>query len=311
MSRRKALVQRALPVVVSAAVLVWLLQSVDLAGVVEALSPRVALVMVPAFLFYAVVSLLIEALSITRIVDPTRYPVGVWIAARIKCATYLVGILHYALGAGALAMLMRRRTGLPLGEAASLVVLIASADLIIVLSATGVGAALLETSAPTVRAGVLGFALVGFFGGLAILRTPRSLGPLDRLRTLSVFEGLRTITWTRLVELLWLRAAFCASFVTLCALAFQAFQLPVPLAQLVVGVLVVAVVAALPIAVAGLGTSQAAFVYVFSDVAGPEQLLALSLVVSAGILSLRAGMGLVFAREFTREALRETRSAET
>lgn len=311
MSRRKLLLQRALPVVVSVGVLVWLLHSVDLGGVVDALSARAVQVILPSLLAYGAVTLVIEALSITRLVEASRGELGGWVAARIKCASYLLGIVHYALGAGALAVLLRRRAGLPLGEAASLVVLISSADLVVVLGLAATGAALVETSAPTIQAGVLGFALAGFFGGLAVLRTPRSLGPLDRLRALSIFEGLRTLPLARLGELLVLRVAFSASFVTVCWAAFYAFDLEAPLPQLVVGVLVVALVAALPIAVAGLGTSQAAFVYIFSDFGPPERLLAMSLVLSAGMLSLRALMGLVFAREFTREALRETRAAET
>jgi hypothetical protein len=46
-----------------------------------------------------------------------------------------------------------------------------------------------------------------------------------------------------------------------------------------------------------------AFVYLFRHWAGPEQLLACSLTLSAGIIVLRAGIGLLFARELTREAL--------
>jgi hypothetical protein len=70
-----------------------------------------------------------------------------------------------------------------------------------------------------------------------------------------------------------------------------------------VGILVVAVVAALPIAVAGLGPGQLAFVEVFRDLASRETLLVISLVLSAGMITLRVGMGLLFAREFAREAL--------
>jgi uncharacterized membrane protein YbhN (UPF0104 family) len=137
---------------------------------------------------------------------------------------------------------------------------------------------------------------------------PASLGPLERLRELAIFEGLRTVAPARLLELFALRIAFGVCFVSVCAATFHAFGLSVPLAQVVPGVLIVALVAALPIAVAGLGTSQAAFVFLFADFASQEQLLAMSLVLSAGLLALRAGMGLVFAREFTREALRDTRA---
>jgi hypothetical protein len=45
-----------------------------------------------------------------------------------------------------------------------------------------------------------------------------------------------------------------------------------------------------------------AAVYVFAGVAPPETLIAVSLVLSAGLLALRAAMGAVFAREFMREA---------
>jgi hypothetical protein len=69
-------------------------------------------------------------------------------------------------------------------------------------------------------------------------------------------------------------------------------------------------VGALPIAVAGLGTVQIAIIEVFGHLADKETLLALSLVLTAGMIVLRAGMGLVMAREFTREVLEETRATE-
>jgi hypothetical protein len=73
---------------------------------------------------------------------------------------------------------------------------------------------------------------------------------------------------------------------------------------------VVGVVSALPIAVAGLGTGQIAVVEAFGRFADRETLLVLSLILSAGLLSLRAAMGLLMAREFTREVLEESRAVE-
>ena len=71
--------------------------------------------------------------------------------------------------------------------------------------------------------------------------------------------------------------------------------------------LVVSGVSALPIAVAGLGTGQAAFLVAFRGVAPPETLLALSLALSTGMIAVRGTMGLVFAREFAREAAADAR----
>ena len=52
---------------------------------------------------------------------------------------------------------------------------------------------------------------------------------------------------------------------------------------------------------------KVAAVAIFRGAAPPETLLALSLVLSAGLIGLRAAMGLVFARELTKEALEQTR----
>jgi uncharacterized membrane protein YbhN (UPF0104 family) len=311
MSRLSAIGKRALPAVVSIAVLAWLVGTVERDALMAALTWRVAAVMIPALLAYGAATLLLESLAIMRIIENPPEGFGLWTAARIKCASYLLGIVNYALGAGALAVLLRRRAGLGLGEAASLVLMISSTDLVVVLAMAGVGAALVETGAPTIQAGVLAGAMVAFFGGLALLRVPGSFGPLERIRSLAIFDALRRMPLRSLAVLLFIRTFFAASFVGICAASFVAFDVSAPLAEVVVGVLIVGVVAGVPIAVAGLGTSQAAFLFIFRAYAPEATLLAQSIVLSAGMLVLRALMGTVFAREFTQEALRETRGAES
>jgi hypothetical protein len=307
-ARWRSAIQRGLPLVVSLGVLVWLLGSVDLTAVGAALTPRVAAVMIPAMLLFGAVTLWIEASSILRLLPNPPESFGLWNAARIKCASYLPGVIHYTLGVGGLAVLLRRRTGLALGEAAGLALTISSTDLLVVVTAAAVSSAIIGIASLAVQSGLAALVVGGFFGGLTLLRMPASLGPLERVRQLSLFEGLRRISLRRLFELLLLRIFFSVCFVAGCASAFAAFEVAAPPALMIGGIMIVALVSTLPIAVAGLGTSQAAFVYIFSDLAPPERLLAMSLVLSFGILSLRASMGLVFARELTREALEEART---
>jgi uncharacterized membrane protein YbhN (UPF0104 family) len=304
----KRTLQRVLPVAVSLAVLVWLLRGMDFAAVAAALRWRVVLVLLPSLVAYGAVTLWLEAQSFARLVHPPAH-LPAWTAARIKCASYLLGIVNYTLGAGALAVLLRRRAGLSLAHAASLVLLVSTTDLVVVLSLAGAGTLQVRSGAPTVNAGLVAAGLVGLFGGLALLRMPGSLGPLDRLRGLAAFDALRSVPLADLGRLLALRIIFCCCFVGICAMGFVAFDVWPPLPELVSGVLLVAVVGAIPIAVAGLGTTQAAFVYLFDDYGSRESLLAMSLLLSAGLIALRAAMGVVFAREFTQEALRETRES--
>ena len=312
MNRASRIAQRAVPAVVSIAALSMLLINTEPEKVVAALTWQVALVMVPALLGYGAVTLLLESISILRLISPVPPGFGAWTAARIKSASYLLGIVHYALGVAALSVLVRRRAGLGLAESASVVLLISSADLVVVLGMGAVGAALVETDAPTVSAGILAAAGVGFFGGLALLRAPGSLGPLERIRSLSVFEALRTLPLRRLAELLAIRAFFTVCFIGVAGCAFPAFGLPLPpLGELVVGMMIIAIVGVLPIAVAGIGTVNLAFVAVFGSAGDKDTLTAMSLVLSAGMIGLRVGMGVIFAREFTREALAETRPDPT
>ena len=302
-----------LPLLFSAAVLVWLLSRADLTALAASFDARVAAVMVPAMLLYGAATLWLEARSMHSVL-PARVPLpdfGLWAAARIKCASYLPGLLHYTLGLGTVAVLLRRQTGLRLGESASLVATIAATDLLVVTTAAATAAAVSGIDAGGLRVGIVAALLAAFFGGLAVLRAPVAMGPLDRLRELAIFQGLRTTPLPRLAELLVTRVAFSGCFVAGCASAFYAFQISVPVQDLITGTLLIALVAALPIAVAGLGTTQAAFVYFFGDYAPAENLLALSLVLSFAMLALRGLMGVAFARELTRQALAEVSAAES
>ena len=299
----KARLRRLAPIVVSVLALVWVLGRFDLAQVGAALSWNATLVMLPALLAYGAATLLLESASLLRLIPSPPPDFGAWTAARIKCASYLLTIVNYALGGAALTVLLRRRARLGLGEAAGVVLLIAATDLLVILGLGFLAAASADGDTPGVRVGAVAVAGIGCFGGILLLRLPGSLGPLERLRSLAVFEALRTTPLQRLVELVGLRLIFAGCFIGVAGAVFMAFGIDVPAARLVLGMSILAVVGALPIAVAGLGTGQVAAVYVFAGVAPPETLIAVSLVLSAGLIALRAAMGAVFAREFMREAL--------
>jgi hypothetical protein len=309
-SRLRRHLKRALPFAVSAVALAALFANVDLATVVGALSWRMAGIVVPTLLVYGAVSLGLESASILRLLGPNAPGFRAGTAARIKCASYLLGIVNYALGVAALGVLLHRRAGIRLAESASVVLLISGLDILVVLSLAATGLVVSGSQTPTAWIVVLALGGLGLFGGMALLRAPASLGPLDRIRSLAFFDALRTTPLRRIGEVTLLRVAFAGAFLALAGIVFAAFDVVPRVSELVVGILVVAVVAALPIAVAGLGTGQIAFVEVFRGLASRETLLVISLVLSAGMIVLRVGMGLLFAREFAREALAQSRTED-
>ncbi len=303
MTPSRRLLQRALPPIVSLGLLAWLLTNFDLRGIVAALDARVGAVLPPCVLVWGTVTLALEALSIHRMVPAPPASFTIWTAARIKCASYLLGIIHLALGGAGLSVLLRQRTGVTLGRAAGVVVLIMLTDLVVTLSFGVLGAAFSTTAAEALPVGLLASLAGGIVLGVAVLRAPGSMGPIERIRSLSVFVALRETPLARLLELLLLRCVFVACFLAVGGAAFVAFDIPASIPRIIVGMAILAVVGALPIAVSGLGTGQIAAVYLFRDLAPPETIIAMSLVLSFSLTSLRLLMGLTFAREFAREAL--------
>ncbi len=297
------------PFVVSGVFFAYVLSGVDTAAVVDRMTARVALYFLPPLAIFLVVSLFIEAVCLVVVVSHSRPFSSLWIAARIKAASYLLGLLNYALGAGAVTLLLRRRASMSLADAAGAVFLIGLFDLGSLLLMVLVGAGLLGSEALGVQAGVVMLATGAIVAGFAVLRAPISLGPFDGLRRLTVFRAARTLPISLLLQLGALRLAFISSFILLSWSVFAAFEISLPPVNLIVNISILLLVSALPIAVAGLGTGQLVFVSLFDRWASAETLLAASLTLSFGLIVTRSIIGLLFAREFTSEALAASREA--
>ena len=124
--------------VVSIAALTYVFADFDV-RVLSELSWQIVLVMLPAVLGYGAVTLLIEAVSLMRLIDPPESFTSLT-AAKIKSASYLLGILNYALGVAALTILLRRRAKRGLGESASVVRVTSAGDRVVVAGVRGGGA---------------------------------------------------------------------------------------------------------------------------------------------------------------------------
>ncbi len=293
----------ALPVAVSISLLVYLARTIDLRAALDHLSLETALRFAAPLLLWNFATLAIEAHCLHRVTAACGRAIDRATAARIKAACYLLNLLHYAAGAAALALLLRRRMGTSLAEAASAVFLIALLDIGSVIGLAVLATAWQPEVAAALRGGLLVALLLCVAGGFAFLRTRRSLGPLERIRDLEVLRAARTIPARRLVELLLLRILFVASYVALTAALFRAFDVEIGLVPLAMKVAILLAISALPIAAAGLGTAQLAFVTLFAGSASDAELLSMSVLLSIGITLARALLGLAFSRELAREAL--------
>jgi hypothetical protein len=311
LSRARTVTRWVAPFAVTTAALWWVFDRIGLRDVAAVVTADAVYVMVPALLLFAAAALWIESECLFRLLpadaDHSGFTRGT--AARIKCASYPLALIHYAIGAAGLGILLSRRTGRTVAEATGIVALIALFDVGVQLLMMVAGITALGTDAPAVQAGVAVGAIAAIVLGFVGLRTSIPLGPLDRIRRLSILDAARTTPIPMLAGLAFFRVLFALCFLGLIGACCRAFDIDVPIPYLLASVPVLIVVAMLP-SIAGLGTGQVAFIEVFGRYAADETLLACSLALSTGLIVVRAAMGLAFAREYTREAFVATSTEE-
>jgi hypothetical protein len=308
LSNPRQFLKVAAPLVVSVAAVAYLGKTIDFAGVMGHMTLHAASILMPAILVFCAVSLFIESMCLVRLAPPAlRDSFHLATAARIKAASYLLSLIHYALGAGTLSLLLRRRARIGFADAAGMVILIMIFDLGMVMLLVSAGVGLVATDTPGLQVGMVLAAIGLLVAGLVVLRMPISLGPLDKIRNLELFRAARTTAPRVLLELGVLRLLFVLSFELMGWAALTAFGVMVPFGDLLVNFSLVALAGTLP-AVAGIGPSQVGMVEFFREFGDRETLLASSIALSAGLIVFRAAIGMLFAREFTREAISASQS---
>jgi uncharacterized membrane protein YbhN (UPF0104 family) len=292
------------------ALVAYLAVRIDLRAAIDHLSIATTLRFLGPLIAWNGVTLLIEAHCLHLVTTASGRAISRATAARIKSACYLLSLFHYAAGATALAFLLSRRMESSLSRAASAVFVIALLDVGSVAGMALLAGALMPAAGAGLRSGLLLALLSGVAGGFLVLRSSRGLGPFEFLREIEILAGFRAIPLRTLMELIGLRIVFVACYVGMVAGLFWAFGVEVGLFELALKVAMLLLISALPIAVAGIGTAQVAFVTLFSGSAPDAELLSMSILMSVALTFARALLGLTFARELTRES-REAHDAGT
>lgn len=225
----------------------------------------------------------------------------------VRGATYLLGLLNYALGQGALGFYLQR-SGLTAARATGIILFLLVVNFGVLLGMSGLG--LWAGGLP--GAGFLSPSALALYlaGGMIAYLTIVALRPRflqDWRLTAPLLEAgfsghLRAATG-RVPHVLVLILTYWG--------ALRLWGIPVPLLEGLVLIPVVLFIGALPITPAGLGTTQAAMVILFSPyvpLANPEAraaaVLAFSLVAYFWGITIQASLGLWCCRKIQgREAL--------
>jgi hypothetical protein len=199
----------------------------------------------------------------------------------VRAASYVVGFFNTNLGRGAMAAYLSRQLHAPFLELGSTVIFLVLTEYTQLVLWAMLG--LLGLRADVSRS------LLGVAGGVAAfwLVVRWLLAPRDW----SISRTFRLATPMRYVQVVLLRAPMF--FVSLCLHYYgaHAFGIQIPFLQMLTFLPVIFMLAALPVTVAHLGTTQAAWIFFFSQYAPAPRLLAFSLAAHLVFSFTRAMLG--------------------
>lgn len=255
---------------------------------------RFLMLMIPNSVFYFAWDTLTLAVVIRWFHGQVRY----FDLLPVRAASYIVSLLNTNAARGTLAIYLTRRLRTPFLQIGSTVIFLVLTEYTHLVAWATVGIVGFRSEStrsllwvpPLVAAFWLVFLLYTRLGVTAA----RALRWLAAPRDWSIFRTFRMAALRRYPEIVLLRAPMF--FVSLCVhyLAARTFGIEIPFGQMLIFLPVIFMLGALPVTVAHLGTTQAAWILFFSSFAAPPRLLAFSLAAHLTFTITRGVLGLLF-----------------
>ncbi|MFZ0889072.1 MAG: lysylphosphatidylglycerol synthase domain-containing protein, partial [Candidatus Binataceae bacterium] len=308
---RAPLWRRAIPYLVTLLIFGLIFWRIPIREVAEALKNVPAASFIGIFLPFSLFYFAIDAFCLTWVVRRFNAPVRYAEVMPIRASMYLLAMVNTNLGQGGVAYYLYRKMGIPFLEALSSVLFIALAEIyqLFLFSTLGVlfyspqDRQLVEVThllrIAYVVAWVLFFAIIGLF---AVARRNEPVRRWIESSRMGAVAG--TFLKARPLDYLLVLAIKSPTFLGSLVVQFFALSLygiSVSFLKLVLFLPLVFLAAALPITVAHLGTSQAAWLLFFSDNAAPPAILAYSLAAHFTFMFCNGLIGLCFLRRAARE----------
>ncbi|HXJ20879.1 MAG TPA: lysylphosphatidylglycerol synthase domain-containing protein [Polyangia bacterium] len=301
---RKRLV-RLLAWAVTAGLLILLFHKIPLSQVMAA-ARGAAPWTVPAALLISAAVYFCDSFAIWKTFGWFLAPLSFAEILLVRGATYLLAVINYNVGQGAIVYFVHRVARVPVIRGVATVLLIMGINVLALLFLATMGL----VAAPAVPHPVVVLVAVAYAGlavyVVALIARPRWLAsrPLfDVLLNAGIGGHLRALA---------VRLPHIAGLMAFQIVLLRGFGVQVPLIDALAALPVVYLISALPISVQGLGTTQAAMVYFFARFAPGDQqaqqaaVLASSLVGQALAVAFQALLGLFCMRSRVGRALTES-----
>lgn len=204
----------------------------------------------------------------------------------VRGATYLFAALNYNVGQGAIVYFVHRKTGAPVMRAVATVLLMMGINVLALLLLSSVGLA----AGPEVPHAV-SVTVVVAYAGLAIYVVALAFRPAWLVRR-PLFDVVLGAGIGGHLRALVVRLPHIAVLIVFQLALLRGFHVAVPLLTALAVFPIVFLVAALPVSVQGLGTTQAAMIYFFARYAPGDRPSQQATVMAASLVGLALALGL-------------------
>jgi len=242
---------------------------------------------------FALTYFLADTFVLTKMIRWFHGPLAYRELLPVRAVTYIVSIVNTQLAQAAMALYIHRRFRTPLGQITSTVALLILLEATNLISFATVGTLAFPAKAPP-QLLAIPLALAGIW--IAVMRLAAGgLGPLGRRAGNSVLlSTFRKAGLGHCAAILGIKGAIFLLALLVHSQALAYFGIQIPLLRLLAFLPIVFLVASLPVTVAHLGTSQAAWIFFFNDYAPEASLLAYSLVSHLVFMLANGTFGLIF-----------------
>jgi hypothetical protein len=251
---------------------------------------------------YSVAYFLIDGFCVQRVMCWFVHPIAYRDILPVRAVTYLLSILNTQLGQGGIALYLHRRHRVPFWQVTGAIVFLAFVEFYQLALYSGLGmlvtGSAVSAAFRSVYVALLAYLVVHLAAFSRWRESDGSLPGAGLARLLTAFRRARPSHYGRL---LLYKSPNLAMAIVVHYFALRLFGLAIPFLDLLTFLPIIFFVAALPITVAHLGTSQAAWIYFFGGRAPAADILAYSLTSHVVFMLVNGTIGLVFLRRAARE----------
>ena len=309
--RRPPLWRKALPYLGTALIFAIIFYKIPLGDVAKALEQVPVLKFFALFFPFCALYWLVDSFCLTWVVRRFNAPMRYRDILPIRASMYLLSLINTNLGQGGVAYYLYRKARIPFLEALGSILFIAVMEVYQLFLFSTAGVIFYSPSRPEQSeiVHVMRFmyvaAWIAFFAMVGLSAAARRRASVARWLETGRAGGLaRTFVEARPRDYAIVLALKAPSFVLALIAQFFAlsmYGIPIPLERLIVFLPLVFMAAALPIAVAHLGTSQAAWLLFFAGSAPEAKILAYSLAAHVTFMACNGVIGVFFLPRASRE----------